>query len=76
MAEGRSRNSGLLRRPALFLLAFSARTGFAAHNLSLLKHISLNLIRLDPVKRKGGIKARRLIASTSDDYRAQLLGLT
>ena len=27
------------------------------------------------VKRKGGIKARRLIASTSDLYRAQLLGL-
>jgi predicted transposase YbfD/YdcC len=52
-----------------------ARTGFAAHNLALLKHISLNLIRLDPVKRKGGIKARRFIAATSDDYRAQLLGL-
>ncbi len=33
------------------------------------------LIRLDPVKRKGGIKARRLIAATSDLYRAQLLGL-
>jgi predicted transposase YbfD/YdcC len=52
-----------------------ARIGFAAHNLALLKHITLNLIRLDPVKRKGGLKARRLIASTSDDYRAQLLGL-
>jgi hypothetical protein len=52
-----------------------ARTGFAAHNLALLKHISLNLIRLAPVKRKGGIKARRFIAATSDDYRAQLLGL-
>jgi hypothetical protein len=53
-----------------------ARSGFAAHNLALLKHITLNLIRLDPIKRKGGLKARRLIASTSDDYRAQLLGLT
>lgn len=52
-----------------------ARTGHAAHNLAVLKHITLNLIRLDPVKRKGGIKARRLIASTSDIYRAQLLGL-
>jgi predicted transposase YbfD/YdcC len=52
-----------------------ARTGFAAHNLALLKHITLNLIRLDPIKRKGGLKARRLIASTSDNYRAQLLGL-
>lgn len=52
-----------------------ARTGHAAHNLAVLKHITLNLIRLDPVKRKGGIKARRLIAATSDTYRADLLGL-
>jgi hypothetical protein len=37
-----------------------------AHNLAALKHIALNLIRLDPMKRKGGIKARRLIAATSD----------
>ena len=51
------------------------RTGYAAHNLALLRHITLNLIRLCPVKRKGGIKARRLIAATSDTYRAQLLGL-
>ena len=52
-----------------------ARTGHAAHNLAILKHITLNLIRLAPVQRKGGIKARRLIAATSDTYRAQLLGL-
>lgn len=52
-----------------------ARTRHAAHNLAVLKHITLNLIRLDPVKRKGGIKARRLIAATSDNYRAELLGL-
>lgn len=52
-----------------------ARTGHAAHNLAVLKHITLNLIRLDPNPRKGGIKARRLIAATSDLYRAQLLGL-
>ena len=52
-----------------------ARTGHAAHNLAVLRHITLNLIRLDPIKRKGGIKARRLIAATSDNYRAQLLGL-
>ena len=47
----------------------------AAHNLAVLKHITLNLIRLDPIKRKGGVKARRLIAATSDSYRAELLGL-
>ncbi len=52
-----------------------ARTGYAAHNLAVLKRITLNIIRLDPIKRKGGIKARRLIAATSDLYRAQLLGL-
>jgi predicted transposase YbfD/YdcC len=51
-----------------------ARTGHAAHNLAVLRHITLNLIRLDPSPRKGGIKARRLIAATSDLYRAQLLG--
>jgi predicted transposase YbfD/YdcC len=50
------------------------RSGHAAHNLATLKHITLNLIRLDPIKRKGGIKARRFIAATSDSYRAHLLG--
>lgn len=52
-----------------------ARTGHAAHNLAVLKHITMNLIRLDPVPRQGGIKVRRLIAATSDDYRAHLFGL-
>jgi predicted transposase YbfD/YdcC len=52
-----------------------ARTQHAAHNLAVLKHITLNLIRLDPIPRQGGIKVRRLIAATSDFYRAQLFGL-
>ena len=52
-----------------------ARTGNAAHNFAVMRHFALNLIRLDPVKRKGGLKVRRLIAATSDTYRAQLLGL-
>jgi predicted transposase YbfD/YdcC len=51
------------------------RTSHAAHNFAVLRHIALNLIRLAPVKRKGGLKVRRLIAATSDNYRAQLLGL-
>ena len=51
------------------------RTKHAAHNLAILKHITLNLIRLDPIKRQGGIKARRFIAATSDSYREHLLGL-
>lgn len=52
-----------------------ARTGHAAHNLATLKHLTLNLIRLDPIPRKGSIKVRRLIAASSDEYRAQLLSL-
>ena len=51
------------------------RTGNAAHNFAVVHHFALNLIRLAPVTRKGGIKVRRLIAATSDTYRAQLLGL-
>ena len=47
----------------------------AASRIMKVRYITLNLIRLDPVKRKGGIKARRLIAATSDAYRAQLPGL-
>jgi len=52
-----------------------ARTAHAAHNLATLKRLALNLLRLDPSQRKGSLKTRRLIANTSDDYRAELLGL-
>lgn len=52
-----------------------ARSGNAAHNLAVIRHFALNLIRLNPVKRKGGIRTRRLVAATSDNYRAELLGL-
>ncbi len=52
-----------------------ARTNHAAHNFAVMRHFALNLIRLDPVKRKGGLKVRRLIAAASDAYRAELLGL-
>ena len=52
-----------------------ARIGYVAHNFAVMRHFDLNLIRLDPVKRKGGLKVRRLISATSDAYRAQLLGL-
>jgi predicted transposase YbfD/YdcC len=52
-----------------------ARTGHAAHNLAVLKHITLNLIRLSTVQRKGSIRSKRLIAATSDSYRAKLLGI-
>lgn len=45
----------------------------ASRNCGLIPLV--NLIRMDPVKRKGGIKARRLIAATSVDYMSSLLGL-
>lgn len=52
-----------------------ARTDHAAHNLSLLRHFALNLIRYAPVKLKGSLKTHRLRAATSVSYREQLLGL-
>lgn len=52
-----------------------ARTGHAAHNFDVPRHFALNLIRLAPVQRKGGLKVKRLIAATSDTYRAQPPGL-
>lgn len=51
------------------------RTKAAAHNLAVLKHITLNPIPLDPDKRKGSIETRRIVAATSDRYRTELLGL-
>jgi len=51
------------------------RTEHTAHNLALLRHFALNHIRLAHLKRKGGLKVQRLIAATSDTFRAELLGL-
>ena len=39
-----------------------ARTGHSAHNLAVLKYITLNLIRLDPNPRKGGIILPEIIS--------------
>ena len=52
-----------------------ARAGYAAHNLAALRKLTLNLIRLDPIPHKGGIKVCRLIAAALVDYRAHFLGL-
>ena len=43
-----------------------ARTKAAAHNLAVIKHITLNLIRLDPVKRKKEIAATPIIVNGQD----------
>jgi len=50
-----------------------ARSGHVAHNLALVRHIALNLIRLD-TSRKASIKTKRLLAATSDEFRAEILG--
>lgn len=55
--------------------AMRARLGNAAHNFAVLRHIGLNLLRLDPAQRKASLKVKRLLAASTDDYRAQLLGL-
>ena len=52
-----------------------ARTHHAAHNLSVVRHFALNLIRYAPVKPKGGLKVQRLRAASSIAYREELLGL-
>lgn len=52
-----------------------ARTDHAAQNFAVLRQFVLNLLRLAPVKRKGGLKVQRLIAASSDHFRAELLGL-
>jgi len=44
-------------------------------NFAVLRQFVLNLLRLAPVRRKGGLKVQRLIAATSDTFRAQVLGL-
>ncbi|NMG72439.1 ISAs1 family transposase, partial [Parazoarcus communis] len=50
-----------------------ARSGHVAHNLALVRHMALNLIRLD-TSIKTSIKTKRLLAATSDEFRAALLG--
>ncbi len=52
-----------------------ARTDHAAQNFAVLRPFVLNRLRLAPVKRQGGLKVQRLIAATSDAFRAELLGL-
>lgn len=51
-----------------------ARVKNSAQNLATVRRMVLNIFRLDK-SRKGGIKACRLVAATSDSYREQLLGL-
>jgi predicted transposase YbfD/YdcC len=50
------------------------REGNSAENFSILRRISLNLIRLDKSV-KAGVKNRRLLACCDDAYRQKLLGI-
>lgn len=52
-----------------------ARTDDAAHDFSVMRHFALNLSRLPPVKRRRGLKVRRLVAATSNSYRAEIPSL-
>lgn len=50
------------------------REGNSAENFSILRRISLNLIRLDKSV-KAGVKNKRLLACCDDAYRQKLLGI-
>ena len=50
------------------------REGNSAENFSILRRISLNLIRQDKSV-KAGVKNRRLMAGWDDAYRQKLLGM-
>ena len=48
------------------------RTGHAAENLAVLRHLALNLLRREATA-KAGIEARRLNAAWDDDDRRTVL---
>lgn len=50
------------------------RSGYAANNLAIVRHIVMNLLRLN-TSRKASIKSKRMLAATVDQFRAELLGI-
>jgi predicted transposase YbfD/YdcC len=50
------------------------RTGYAANNFAIVRHIVMNLLRLNTT-RKASIKSKRMLAATIDEFRAELLGV-
>lgn len=51
-----------------------ARNGHAANNLAIVRHIVMNLLRLN-TSRKASIKSKRMLAASIDEFRAELLGI-
>ena len=52
----------------------TVRTGFAANNLTIVRHLVLNLLRLN-TSRKGSIKTKHILTASWDQIRAELLGV-
>ena len=50
------------------------RAGYAANNFAIVRHIVMNLLRLNTT-RKASIKSKRMLAATIDEFRAELLGV-
>ena len=50
------------------------RSGYAANNLAIVRHIAMNLLRLNTT-RKASIKSKRMLAATIDEFRSELLGV-
>ena len=49
-----------------------ARLGYAAENLAVMRHIALNLLKLDKTK-KVGVKSKRLAAGWDEAYLLRLV---
>ena len=50
------------------------RNGYAANNLGIVRHIAMNLLRLNTT-RKASLKSKRMLAAAIDEFRAELLGV-
>jgi len=50
------------------------RSGYAANNLAIVRHIVMNLLRLNTT-RKTSIKSKCMLAATIDEFRAELFGV-
>ena len=50
------------------------RSTYTANNLAIVRHIVMNLLRLNTT-RKASIKSKRMLAATTNEFRAELLGV-